>query len=67
MSLETRLQRLERAPQSGELPYDLTLLTDAELLALEECFSKAEARGLPLAQYITPEVDAALQRVERHA
>jgi len=64
MSLESRLERLESAARQSTLPtHDLTRLTDAELLALEACFSKAEARGLPLDQYITPEVYAALERV----
>jgi hypothetical protein len=65
LNIISRLERLERATQASAPTHDLTLLTDAELLALEECFSKAEARGLPLDQYLTPEVYAALHRVER--
>ncbi len=63
MRLETRLERLESAARQSTLPtHDLTRLTDAELLALEACFSKAEAEGCPLDQYFTPEVEAALER-----
>jgi len=60
MNLQNRIDRLERAAAPT---FDLTRLTDAELLALEACFSKAEAEGCPLDQYFTPEVDAALERV----
>ncbi len=67
MNITSRLERLERATQRDAPAHDLTLLTDAELLALEACFSKAEAEGCPLDQYITPEVDVALHRVESHA
>ncbi len=68
MNLTTRLERLESAARQSTLPtHDLTRLTDAELLALEACFSKAAAEGRPLDQYITPEVEAALHRVERRA
>ena len=62
MNITSRLERLERATQHDAPTHDLTLLTDAELLALEECFGKAEARGLPLDHYFTPEVEAALRR-----
>ncbi len=68
MSLQNRIDKLERIAEAGTgTLWDMTRLTDAELLALEACFSKAEAEGCPLDQYFTPEVEAALHRVERHA
>ncbi len=42
--------------------WDMTLLTDAELLALEACFTDA---GELMPERVTPEVEAALRRVER--
>jgi len=38
MNLQNRIDRLERAAAPT---FDLTRLTDAELLALEACFSRA--------------------------
>ena len=62
MNLLSRIDRLEHAAPPG---YDLTLLTDAELVGLEACLSDAEARGVPPEHLITPELEAALRRVER--
>ncbi len=62
MNLQNRIDRLERAVPPV---HDLTLLTDAELIALERCFSEAVSRGVVPDQLITPELKAALRRVER--
>jgi hypothetical protein len=64
MSLENRIAKLEAANgNAGE--WDLTRLTDAELLNLHAAQSKAEATGKPVADYITPELFAALERIKR--
>ncbi len=61
MRLETRLERLESAARQSTLPtHDLTRLTDAELLALESCYTDA---GEVIEEHITPELEAALERV----
>jgi hypothetical protein len=63
MNLDSRLNKLEAA--IGDAAWNLTLLTDAELLALERCLSEAVAFDEPLHTYITPELEAALLRVKR--
>jgi hypothetical protein len=40
--------------------FDLTRLTDAELLTLESCYTDA---GEVIEEHITPELEAALERV----
>ena len=62
MNLQNRIDRLERAATPV---HDLTLLTDAELIALEKCYSEAEALGISPERLIPPELEAALRRVER--
>jgi hypothetical protein len=54
-NLETRIGKLESA--MGDEAWDLTLLTDAELIALESCLSEAVAAGFPVC--LTPELEAA--------
>ncbi len=63
-NLETRLGKLEAAIGDTSA-YDLTLLTDAELIGLEACLSKAEACGEDVRELITPELEAGLERVKR--
>ncbi len=63
MNLDSRLNKLEAA--IGDAAWDLTLLTNAELIALERCLSEAVALDEPLHTYITPELEAALLRVKR--
>ncbi len=41
---------------------DLARLTDDELISLEACFSEAKARGVPVQQLITPELEAAIDK-----
>jgi hypothetical protein len=62
MGLKETVKRLEAA-LSDTSAYDLTLLTDAELLALEACTSEAEASGDGVR--LTPELESALNRVKR--
>jgi hypothetical protein len=57
MNLQNRIDRLERAAAPT---FDLTLLTDAELLTLESCYTDA---GEVIEEHITPELEAALERV----
>ena len=57
MNLQNRIDRLERAAAPT---FDLTRLTDAELLALESCYTDA---GEVIEEHITPELEAALERV----
>jgi hypothetical protein len=64
MNLDSRLNKLEAAIGDASA-WDLTLLTDAELIALERCLSEAVAVDEPLHTYITPELEAALLRVKR--
>ncbi len=61
MTIKSRIERLEGARGA----WDLTLLTDAELIALEAGWSKAAATGQPVTDYITPELEAALRRARR--
>ncbi len=63
MNLQTRIGKLEEAIGDEPSAWDLTLLTDAELIALEACLSKAVAAGIPVC--LTPELEAALLRVKR--
>lgn len=63
MNLETRIERLERASgreRSFDDCYDLTKLTDDELIALHEDVTRFE-RGEPLAARSS----TALERVKR--
>jgi hypothetical protein len=62
MNLETRIGKLEDAIGDTSL-WDLSLLTNAELIGIEGCLSKAAARGERV--QITPELEAALERVKR--
>lgn len=68
MSLETRLAKLESAQveeDMNEWNMALTRLTDAELINLHAAQSEAEEAGKPVTDYITPELEAALQRARR--
>ena len=65
MNLQTRVKRLEQS--SGTVSddcalWDMTLLTDAELTALLGCYTGA---GELMPECLTPEIEAALRRVER--
>ncbi len=64
MSIERRIAKLE-ATRGGAGEWDLTRLTDAELLNLHAAQSEAEATGKPVTDYITPELEAALERIKR--
>ncbi len=64
MSIENRIERLEEAAIKRRVKeFDFTLLTDAELLALDACYRKAEETGAPVHQCITPEAEAVIQRI----
>jgi hypothetical protein len=64
MNLQTRIGKLEAATAQarGSAAYDLTLLTDDELLALSLCYTN---EGQPIPERVTPELAAALNRVKR--
>jgi hypothetical protein len=63
MSLQNRIDKLERAAgQNLCLTHDLTLLTDAELIALER-WTSATVEGI--AKSMPPELETALRRVKR--
>jgi hypothetical protein len=59
MNLQSRVERLEEA--ASHFDYDLTLLTDAELLALNDCYT---AGGELLPERVTPKLLAVLERVK---
>jgi len=64
VNLQTRLDKLEGKMREANMSaYDLTLLTNAELIALEAHLSKAIAAG-EIVRY-TPELGTALERVKR--
>jgi hypothetical protein len=62
MNLETRIGKLESVIGDAAA-WDLSLLTNAELIGIEARLSKAAARGERV--QITPELEAALERVKR--
>ncbi len=67
MNMQTRIERLEQRAEDAAVTrmaeeYDLTLLADDELIALEACMSEAQARGGPVQQLITPELEAAIDK-----
>ena len=64
MNLQTRVERLESAIGDAGA-YDLTLLTDAELIDLEACLSRVAQTGEAVHTLITPELAGALERVRR--
>ncbi len=64
MNLQTRVERLESAIGDAA-GWDLTLLTEAELLELERVQTQVEATGEDAATLITPELITALERVKR--
>ena len=71
MNLQNRVSKLEDATDRLEDgtgargKWNLRLLTDAELNELEACYAKAEAAGAPAGQFITPELERALERAKR--
>jgi hypothetical protein len=68
MSLQARVGKMEKAQAARDMAawqLMLTRLTDAELIELEACYSKAVTAGEPVQKYITPEIEAALLRVKR--
>jgi hypothetical protein len=65
MGLKEKVKRLEAAV--GDAAWDLTLLTNAELLELERVQTQVEATGENAAPLITPELEAALERVRCRA
>jgi hypothetical protein len=68
MGLEQRVSRLEAA-QAAEAKEEWELilgrLTNDELISLQAVYSKAVATGKPVTDYITPELEAALERVKQ--
>ena len=62
MNLETRIGKLETAIDDAAA-WDLTLLTDAELIGIEARLGEAVASGEVVR--LTPELEAALKRVRR--
>ncbi len=61
MNLEKRIDKLEAA--IGDAAWDLTLLTNEELISLERVAAKAVATGERVC--LTPELEAALLRAKR--
>jgi hypothetical protein len=61
MNLQTRIGKLE-AVISDTSAWNLSLLTDDELLALSLCYT---FEGQPLPERVAPELAAALNRVKR--
>jgi hypothetical protein len=61
MNLEKRIDKLEAAIGDTSA-WDITLLTNAELVALEACLSKAVAAGKPVC--LTPDLEAAIHRLK---
>lgn len=59
MSLQNRVEKLEATVNRSD--YDLTRLTDAELLALNDCYTEG---GELLPERVTPELVAAMERVK---
>jgi len=59
MSLQNRVEKLEATVNRSS--YDLTRLTDAELLALNDCYTD-EVHCVP--ERATPKLFAALERVK---
>ncbi len=64
MNLDSRLNKLEAAIGDAAA-YDLTLLTNAELLELERVQTQVETTGEDAATLITPKLEAALERAKR--
>jgi hypothetical protein len=68
MGLEQRISKLEAAQTAAAMKeWELILagLTDDELISLQAVYSKAVATGKPVTNYITPELEAALERVKQ--
>jgi hypothetical protein len=72
MNMQTRIERLEQRAEAAQTAaamkeWELILagLTDDELISLQAVYSKAVATGKPVTDYITPELEAALERVKR--
>ncbi len=66
-NMQTRIERLEQRAEDAAVTRmaeecDLTLLADDELIALEACMSEAQARGVPVQQLITPELEKAIDK-----
>jgi hypothetical protein len=59
MNIKTRVEKLEATVNRSS--YDLTRLTDAELLALNDCYTD---EGDCVPERATPELLAALERVK---
>jgi hypothetical protein len=67
MNMQTRIERLEQRAEDAAVKRmseecDLTLLADDELISLEACMSQAQARGVPVGQLITPELEAIIDK-----
>ncbi len=65
INLENRIEKLESATAEASdiAAFDLTLLTNAELIGIEARISEAAATGE--AVRLTPDLEAALERVMR--
>jgi hypothetical protein len=64
MNLETRVSKLEAVIDDTHL-WDLTLLTDAELISLEAVLCQVATTGKDASALMTPELVAALNRAKR--
>lgn len=67
MGLKETVKRLEQRAEDAAVKRmseecDLTLLADDELISLEACFSEAKARGVPVGQLITPELEKVIDK-----
>jgi len=62
MSIESRIERLEKAAITPAGGFDLTRLTDDELIGIEAFLSRAASANSPDA-ILSPELEAALERV----
>jgi hypothetical protein len=68
MGLEQRVSRLEAA-QAAEANEEWKLILDRlsedELIGLQACYRQAVETNTPVTNYITPELEAALERVKQ--
>jgi hypothetical protein len=62
MSIESRIERLEKAAINPAGGFDLTRLTDDELLGIEAFLSRTASANSP-DTILSPELEAALKRV----
>ena len=62
MNLENRITQLEKAATNPAGGFDLTRLTDDELIGIEAALSRTASANLP-ETVLSPELEAAIERV----